>query len=263
MPYLFGEDATAARRLELLAHVFRPSTVDFLDAWCAAGGLDPEIDEPRLLDLGCGPGFTTRLLANRLGRTVIGLDRSSLFLWEARRLGPAAVRFLSHDVTLTPFPLAGADLLFSRFLLSHLPDVGALLATWAGQLRPAGQILIEEVELISTTEETFRTYLDLLHRGMKAAGSELYIGSLLPELAAEAGLEAELDRAHRFPVSDRDAARMFALNLPTVRRRDEIASLADPALLDDLQRELDLLAHSLGSDSRIEWQLRQIALRIQ
>jgi SAM-dependent methyltransferase len=261
--YLFGDDATAARRLELLARVFRPSTVAFLDAWEEAGGLETGIEDPTLIDLGCGPGFTTRLLSNQLGLPVIGLDRSPLFLWEARRLGPAGVRFLPHDVTKAPFPVTGADLLFARFLLSHLPDVRSLLGRWASQLRPGGQILLEEVELIETSDDAFSTYLELLSSGMKAAGSELFIGSQLPELAVEAGLVPELDRAHRIPVRDRDAARMFALNLPTVRQREQVSQLADPAELDALQHELDMAAHRLGDSRRIEWQLRQIALRIQ
>ncbi len=56
MPYLFQDTDLAARRLAVLAEVFAPASRAFL--------LDVVQSRPELaLDLGCGPGYTTRLLA--------------------------------------------------------------------------------------------------------------------------------------------------------------------------------------------------------
>ena len=171
-----------------------------------------------MIDLGCGPGHTTRLLANVLDRHVIGLDASDAFLYEARRLQPTRVSFQLHDVTDVAFPTPPAHLMYSRFLLTHLAHLGAVFASWRANLRPGGWILLEEPEWIATEVEPFRVYLDLIARSLNARGTELYIG---PRLAAEAaaigGLTVVIDRVVEHDVNDRDAATMFAWNLPTVR----------------------------------------------
>jgi hypothetical protein len=57
--YLFGDGDAAARRLELLARLFDAPTRAFVrQAGAGRRGL--------AFDLGCGPGFTTHLLADEL-----------------------------------------------------------------------------------------------------------------------------------------------------------------------------------------------------
>jgi SAM-dependent methyltransferase len=249
---------------------------------------------PTVLDLGCGPGHTTRLLATALDRHVIGLDASDAFLYEARRLQPTRVSFQLHDVTDVAFPTSPAHFMYSRFLLTHLIHLGAVFASWRANLRPGGWILLEEPEWISTEVEPFRAYLDLIARSLETRGSELYVG---PRLAAEAaaigGLHVMIDRVVEHDVTDSDAATMFAWNLPTVRAahattaaapRQPIAeseassgvpapgSTAAPAApswlppaedLDALQQALDDLAYMPTATSRIRWGLRQVALRME
>src|SRR5205085_1016437 len=104
-----------AQRLKLLAWVYRESTRDFL---LRATG---SVLYPLALDLGCGPGFTTRLIADtvRCDR-IIGLDSSKAFIELARANSGERLSFFEHDVTATPFPCRPANLIFSRFLLTHL-----------------------------------------------------------------------------------------------------------------------------------------------
>ena len=263
MTYLFGDTELATRRLAVLARVFEPPTRDFLETWCAEfGGLEAQLVAPTVVDLGCGPGHTTRLLASVLGRHVIGLDSSDAFLYEARRLGPSRVSFLPHDVTGAAFPTPPAHLLYSRFLLTHLPDTAAVLASWRANLRPGAWILLEEPEWIATEIEAFRTYLDLVARSLHEHGAELYIGPQLKEHGVAAEFAPLFDRVFEHPVRDHDAATMFACNLPAVRSAPELESHS-AAELDDLQQALDDLAHSPSSESRIEWGIRQIALRME
>lgn len=263
MTYLFGDSERAAYRLGLLARVFRPATVSFLEAWQEGNDLHAAGADAEVVDLGCGPGFTSRLLADRLDVAVTGLDSSEAFLWEARRLGPARLRFLLHDVTRTPFPTRPADLLFARLLLAHLAGVDELLAAWGSQLAPAGWMLLEEVAGIDTEEPTFASYLGLVAEGLRDRGSELYIGEHLGDLARDSGLRADFDRVHPFRVRDRDAATLFALNLPTLRESEEVRNRHSEAEIDAIQRRLDEIAHDLRDDSHIEWRLRQIGLRME
>ncbi|HXQ57593.1 MAG TPA: osmotically inducible protein OsmC, partial [Actinomycetes bacterium] len=76
--YAFGDSALAARRLGLLAQVFEPTSRSFLtDAAAHPVGPPPEL----AVDLGCGPGHTTRLLVSVLGpRRTLGLDQSAFFV---------------------------------------------------------------------------------------------------------------------------------------------------------------------------------------
>jgi SAM-dependent methyltransferase len=263
--YLFGDTELAARRLTVLARVFEPPTRDFLGAWRSGlGGLDPQLVAPTVLDLGCGPGHTTRLLATLLDRHVIGLDSSDAFLYEARRLRPSRVSFQLHDVTDVAFPTPAAHLMYARFLLTHLEDVAAVLASWRANLRPGGWLLLEEPEWISTTVEPFRVYLDWVAASLRRCGTELYVGARLAEqAAASGGFSVRLDRVVEHDVADRDAATMFAWNLPSVRSAPEVAESHSATELDALQRELDDLAYGLGQGSRIRWGLRQLALRME
>ncbi|MFN0089695.1 MAG: hypothetical protein ACKVWR_05410, partial [Acidimicrobiales bacterium] len=87
--YAFGRDDPAARRLALLARVFDPTTEALVDAAARHAPEGPA------LDLGCGPGHTTRLLCDalaRLGRRtpVLGLDAAEAFLAEAAERAPEA-----------------------------------------------------------------------------------------------------------------------------------------------------------------------------
>jgi SAM-dependent methyltransferase len=269
MNYLFGDTELAARRLRVLARVFERPTLDFLETWKREhGGLVAQDPLPVALDLGCGPGHTTRMLATVLDRHVIGLDASDPFLYEARRLQPWRVSFQHHDVTDALFPTPAAHFMYSRFLLTHLPRLGAVFDAWRANLRPGGWILLEEPEWIATEVEPFRVYLDLIARSLRERSTELYIG---PRLAAEAsaiaGLHVAIDRVVEHDVRDCDAATMFAWNLPTVRAAHEPAPrppwLPSAADLDALQQALDDIAYMPVPTSRIRWGLRQVALRLE
>jgi trans-aconitate 2-methyltransferase len=79
--YSFGETDLAADRLRVVAQVFDPNSEAFVS--------ETVLERPRLaVDLGCGPGFTTRFLSRvpRSDRTV-GVDRSETFLSRARACG--------------------------------------------------------------------------------------------------------------------------------------------------------------------------------
>ena len=73
----------------------------------------------RVIDVGCGCGFTTLELARRVapGGRVLGVDISATMLARARERAPAgsAVEFIEADATVYPFEPGAADLLFSRF----------------------------------------------------------------------------------------------------------------------------------------------------
>jgi trans-aconitate 2-methyltransferase len=256
--YAFGDSALAARRLGLLAQVFEPTSRSFLtDAAAHPVGPPPEL----AVDLGCGPGHTTRLLVSVLGpRRTLGLDQSAFFVALAAEDPPPGASFAVHDVTVVPFPCRPAGLLFCRFLLGHLADPAAALAAWATQLAPGGLLLVEEVERIRTGQPALRGYLEVAAVLLASRGHALEIGPRLHRLADPPGLARRLDRAAPLAPPAARAAEMFAQNLAVWRADAVRAGVAADAELDRLAGGLAAVAAG-EAEGTIAWELRQLAFQ--
>jgi SAM-dependent methyltransferase len=255
MQYQFGDQDLAARRLEVVARVFEPTTRELLERVRPA--------RTRMaVDLGCGPGFTTRLLAEVLGSEhVAGLDTSERFLTVAREQSDARLRFHRHDVLVTPFPEGPAELIFCRYLLSHLPDPPSCLNSWATQLSTGGLIVVEEVEAIDTTHPAFARYLSIVASMLRSQNTELYVGPVLEKLGEGPLLRRLLSRTRRLPVSNQDAATMFSMNVPNWKDRPFIRETYGDDSVGKLASELNSLAGVEGNESEITWTLRQIVFQ--
>lgn len=252
MKYLFGDTEIAGRRLKVLAETFAESTRAFL--------LEAGAERPRLaLDLGCGPGCTTHLLAEALQcDRAVGLDHSERFLSRARKTETPRVSFRLHDVRSVPFPTGPADVLFCRFLLSHMQDPRALVAKWGTQLRPKGLLLMEEVEWIDRTNAAFATYIEIVEAMLAHQSNSLCVG---PVLDAIEGIDALLKRTsgvRRFRVANSRAATLFVMNMQTCQHQSFVRANYPAATIAALQQELHALARAGDAGSDIEWGLRQI-----
>jgi len=252
--YLFGDSDLAARRLGVLADAFASSSRAFVSA--AAGR------RLRLgVDLGCGPGYTTHLLADATDcQRVVGLDNSAHFIGLAARTTTANVSFRFHDVTTVPFPDGRSDVIYARFLLTHLPDPEALIAKWATQLRPGGRLLVEETESIHTTEAVFATYLTIVEAMLNDRGHDLYVGRRLAVMQApDASMTCNALTA-RVPVTNDLAARMFSMNIRTWKDNSFVQEHCSPASIQALEAGLADLAATPTEEKGIEWELRQLVL---
>jgi trans-aconitate 2-methyltransferase len=252
--YAFGDSAPAARRLDLLAEVFEPASRAFLaSAGAHLGGRPSGL----AVDLGCGPGHTTRLLHSVLRpQHVLGLDQSAAFVALAAADAPPGVSFAVHDVTVVPFPCPPADLLSCRFLLGHLADPAAALAAWATQLAPGGLLLVDEVERIRTGQPALRRYLELAAALLAARGDALEIGPRLHRLPDPPGLARRHDQAAPLAPPAARAAELFARNL-AVWGDDAVRSgVAAHQELDRLAAELAAVAAGEVAGT-IAWELRQ------
>jgi trans-aconitate 2-methyltransferase len=96
----------------------------------------------RVVDLGCGPGNSTELLAERFPATdILGLDMSDDMLAEARRRLPS-VRFEKADVG--PWePADPIDLVFANAVLQWVGDHARLLPRLMRFLAPGGVLAIQ------------------------------------------------------------------------------------------------------------------------
>ncbi len=97
-----------------------------------------DLEAPRrIVDLGCGPGNSTRLLADRWPDAALdALDSSAEMVSAARRAGLAAEQGDVRDWT----PAEDTDLVVSNALLQWVPEHRDLLAAWARAL-PRGAVI--------------------------------------------------------------------------------------------------------------------------
>jgi SAM-dependent methyltransferase len=99
-----------------------------------------------VLDVGCGTGSTTRVLARAVAPsgTVLGLDLSAAMAAEAARRAAAEglgnLRFVAADASSFSFEPASFDLLFSRFGVMFFGDPPAAFAHLRGALKRGGRI---------------------------------------------------------------------------------------------------------------------------
>lgn len=249
--YQFGDGDLASRRLALLAEVFEPTTADLLRT---AAPPSPAL----AVDLGCGPGHTTALLARTLRpRRLLGVDASETFLTEARLRVPEA-RFERRDLLTEPPCAEPAALLFARYLLSHLPEPARALSLWSASLVCGGVLAVEELEAIEPGQEDFAEYLSVVEAMLADQGSTLYVGPALAALPDPPGTVRSLDRPRRFPVDARQASRMFQMNIPNWRDRPFIRERFGDARIDRLAAALRRIEER-GAANAPQWTLRQIA----
>jgi trans-aconitate 2-methyltransferase len=118
----FGEERTRAAR-DLLAQV-------------------PLATARRIVDVGCGPGNSTRLLLERYpGADVLGIDSSAAMLSQARQAVPDA-RFEDADAA-SWLPAPDIDLVFANAVYQWVPDHTAVLRRVLAALPPHGVLAVQ------------------------------------------------------------------------------------------------------------------------
>ncbi len=249
--YTFGDNEQASLRLRRLAEIYEPETRALLQE----GG----IHAPRLaVDLGCGPGWSTRLIRDVLGpERTVGLDASDRYIAEARKqhLG---LEFEVHDIAHAPFPVLTPDVMFCRFLLTHVTTVAEVLRTWASVAAPGALLFVHETESMETENSSLRRYYEMVAQLQKHYGQTLEVGSILEACFENSGWRL---KENRRLLLEKPADQMAGLHLANLRtwRRDAYASQAfDPNEVNRLEASLEQIALELGKGRVVVNAARQI-----
>ncbi len=192
--YVLGNTPWAIQRLLRLGQIYQPFTRRvFVEAGITTG--------MSVLDVGCGPGEVSLLVADLVGPSgsVLGIDASADMLEVARiraqTAGLAHVSFQSADLRSLTLDLQ-FDALVGRFILMHLPEPAAVLRQLVQAVRPSGIVVFQEYDLSSFAdayyppsslwEQTWR----LSTLAFQRAGGNLHAGMQLPSMFRAAGLPA-------------------------------------------------------------------------
>ncbi|HET9955000.1 MAG TPA: methyltransferase domain-containing protein [Polyangiaceae bacterium] len=267
--YTFGDTDLAARRLVILSGVFDPYSREFITQWAPV--------QPRFaIDLGCGPGATTRLLHEASGaQSTLGIDSSQNHLARARERAVPGLEFECHDLREHPYSFGPAELIFARFILTHLADPAHTLAGACARLQsnPAGgpsRLLVQETSRMESEYPILSRYYELVFELQRRVGQAMYIGREFGDIAERALREAETAMgpsvriAHvserRFEVEARNMAELHLMNLRTWRE-DPVAKAAfDADELDHLDRGLSDILHGQVTVPPVQLGLGELVL---
>nr|WP_276320531.1 methyltransferase domain-containing protein [Amycolatopsis suaedae] len=210
-----GLGSTAAARAEFAARLLRPGM--------------------RVLDVGCGAGVISRMLATSVPDVrVVGVD-------EVNRLGSARsiVDFVGGSVYALPLADGAVDLAFAHGLFDHLRDPAAALAELHRVVRPGGRLALSTSDWSRAKLRPRTANVDAALRGYyllrRRQGADPFAGKRLADLVTAAGF-AEVRSHARFrgDVAYRDLARQVeaalaaALDTPS-RDHQQLTSAARSA----------------------------------
>jgi SAM-dependent methyltransferase len=189
--YALGHTAQEYERLRAQAQDWEAATARILDQISLPAGAS-------CLDAGCGPGETTRLLAQRVGPSgrVLGIDLdASIGTLAVEMLHGSGYRhcaFHAHDLAADePVPGGPFDLVYARLLLVHLPDRVAVLARLWDAVAPGGYLVVQDYDAsaFSVLPElpSFAEMTRVIIGTFQAVGADVRTGALLPQLFVQAG----------------------------------------------------------------------------
>lgn len=187
--YVLGTDDVEIARLGVQHDVWTPR---MLECWDRAG-ID---DGMRVLDVGCGPGYATLDLGQRVGPTgeVVGVERSQRFVTYGQQRclarGTDHVHFVQQDV-LEPLP-DDFEASWCRWVASFVRSPDQLVANIAAALRPGGVAMFHEYANYATWRMAPRRplleeFVGHVMASWRDAGGEPDVALQLPALLEKHG----------------------------------------------------------------------------
>ena len=191
MPRYLMEDPVEAERLEIKTQ--RKNILKELAYLPLRPGL-------RVLEVGCGTGAVTRILAEKVfPATAIGMDFSSERLAVGKGIlaeeGSRKVRFICSDVLSCGLKSRQFDIVYSRCTFQYLPgDPGReALAEMKSLAKPGGRVVVADVDGVCLYRFPFdpvrEKALEELLKALEPKGFDAFVGRKLYGMFYEAGFK--------------------------------------------------------------------------
>lgn len=169
----------------------------------------------RVLDVGCGPGFATLELAERVRGTghVTAVDVSPRYAdylrATAARRSLRNVSVVTADVQSMPIPDASIDVAYCRWVLCWVSDPAAVVKEIARVLRPGGLLAVQDYFdwqrlSLAPRSEIMDRVARAANQSYIAAGSDCDVVQRLPGMLKAAGLTWDFIEPHAFAVRPSD-----------------------------------------------------------
>lgn len=125
---------------------FLVAKADFVHEMVRWGSLDQLPPGTSLLDVGCGIGGSSRILARDYGFSVTGITISPQQVQRARELTPEGVdaQFFVDDAMALSFPDASFDVVWSVEAGPHMPDKAIFARELMRVLKPGGILVLAD-----------------------------------------------------------------------------------------------------------------------
>lgn len=125
---------------------FREAKVDFVREMVKWGGLDQVAKGLSLLDVGCGIGGSSRILAKDYGFDVTGVTISPQQVQRATELTPPEItaKFQVDDAMSLSFPDASFDVVWCIEAGPHMPDKAVFAKELMRVLKPDGILVVAD-----------------------------------------------------------------------------------------------------------------------
>lgn len=239
--YVIRGGVEGRERLRILGRVMQESTGILLDRLNLTEGMS-------CLDVGCGGGDVTRELARRVapGGKAVGIDidetKLSIARQESAEQGLTNIEFRLDDAReISTAP--EYDLVYSRFLLTHLQDPVTAVRLFLKQLRPTGFLVLEDIDFSGSfaypESPAFRKFFDLYNSVVRHRGGDPNMGQRLPGILQDCGLQ-DLNVSVVQPTGLQGEVKLLnGLTMENIADAVLEDDLATPEEIDEIVKELN------------------------
>ncbi|MDB5391509.1 MAG: hypothetical protein JWM11_7155 [Planctomycetaceae bacterium] len=238
--YIIQGGIEGRERLRLLARVMRPTTMSLFERIGLRSGMS-------CLDMGCGGGDVAFELARLVGVNgrVLGFDidepKLEIARSEAETYGLRNITFQQSEVMdceLKP----EFDVVYARFLLTHLQDPAGALARIHQAVAPGGILVVEDIDFTghfcSPSSTAFSRYVELYTQAAQRRGADPNIGPRLPGMLMDVGCQRVQMHVVQPATYDGEAKLISAITMEKIADAVLAAQLASPSEVEQIISEL-------------------------